>query len=58
MMMSSEPSARDFAIECLLSDWEAGRADRADAERLRDLLRQAGDVVRLERVARRMSGRG
>ncbi|USI74379.1 hypothetical protein [Sphingomonas morindae] len=58
MMVPADPAARDFAIDCFLADWRAGRLDRGEAQLLRAELRNIGDVRRLERVARVIDGRG
>lgn len=55
MLLPTEPAARDFVIACFLEDWSAGRAAPQDGDRLKAQLRAAGDVVRLEQVARRLA---
>lgn len=52
MMVPIDPAARDFAIECFLEDWQTGRATTSDGATLRAQLRNLGDVVRLEQLAR------
>ncbi|HEY0269734.1 MAG TPA: hypothetical protein VGC10_01945 [Sphingomonas sp.] len=57
MMVPNDPAGRDFLIECFLEDWQLGRASDHDGNRLRAQLRDVGDVVRLERVARALEQR-
>ena len=57
VLMPIDPASRDFAVECFLEDWAAGRASRREAEALRAQLRDMGDVHRLEYVSRSLSER-
>jgi hypothetical protein len=56
-MVPTDPAARDFAIDCFMEDWAAGRAAPQDGDRLKSQLRAVGDVARLERVARHIENR-
>ena len=56
-MVPRDPASRDFAIDCFLEDLRCGRSLPGEAERLRAELRTAGDVARLERVARALDRR-
>lgn len=57
-MVPSDPAGRDFAIDCFMEDWAAGRAGAQDGDRLKSQLRAVGDVARLERFARQLASRG
>lgn len=56
MMVPAEPADRDFAIECFLNARCEGRTTSFDDDEMLQQLRQAGDVRRLERVARIILG--
>ena len=55
-MVLADPGARDFVIDMFLEDWERGRSTVLDGRQILAELRLLGDVARLERLSRRLSG--
>jgi hypothetical protein len=52
----TDQTGNEFAVQRLVADFAAGRAIAADGHRLLAELRLAGDIHRMERLARALRG--